>query len=79
MNWKGCFLQERMIPELCEDNDERRGEFQIEEPDICPNMLRWERKHSEISKIKLTKYSVLHAGKKNSLNEANMIKLCQVL
>ena len=44
------------------------GKFFIE-PDICPNMLREERKHSEISKIKLTKYSILHTGKKNSLNE----------
>ena len=23
----GCFLQERMIPELCEDNDGVEGEF----------------------------------------------------
>ena len=39
------------------------GEFFIE-PDICPNMLREERKHSEISKIKLTKYSALQTGRK---------------
>ena len=38
-------------------------------------MLREERKHSEISKIKLTKYSILHAGKKNSLNEGNIINI----
>ena len=38
-------------------------------------MLREERKHSEISKIKLTKYSILHVGKKNSLNESNIIKI----
>ena len=58
-----------MIPELCEDNDERRWGIFFIEPDICPNMLREERKHSEISKIKLTKYSILHTGKKTSLNE----------
>ena len=38
-------------------------------------MLREERKHSEISKIKLTKYSILEAGKKNSLNEGNIINI----
>ena len=49
-------------------------EFYIEH-DICPNMLREEWKHSEISKIKLTKYSTLQAGKKNSSNESNIVNI----